>query len=150
MKAVYIFFSFGLTFAGCSSIIGIFYNPLFEFSVNGSFYILGTLVFIIQLYFTIKLTNEDKKSVYIRCFTKATILSISHISPIYICSLAVTIDMSIIIFCYFKYSSKLLNPKSWLLKGILCNIALLLLYVIGTKKLVLYLVVGLILFVFLL
>lgn len=57
MKAVYIFFSFGLTFAGFSSIIGIFYNPLFEFSVNGSFYILGTLVFIIQLYITIKLTN---------------------------------------------------------------------------------------------
>lgn len=58
--------------------------------------------------------------------------------------------MSIITFCYFKYSSKLPNPKSWLLKGILCNIALLLLYVIGTKKLVLYLIVGLILLVFLL
>lgn len=150
MKAVYIFFSFGLTFAGCSSLVGILYNPLSYFSISGCFYIIGTLVFIVQLYVTVKLTKLENKSVYIRCFTKATILSICHISPIYICSLAVTIDISIIMLCYFKYSSKLLYPKSWLLRGILSNIALLLLYIIGTKKIVLYILVGLIFLVILL
>ncbi len=150
MRAVYIFFSFGLTFAGSCSIVGILYNSLPFISVNGCFYIIGVLVYLIQLYVTIKLTKLQKKSVYLRSFAKATILSLSHISPIYICTLAVTIDVAIVFFYYCKYSSKSLSPISWILKGILTNTALLLIYLIGSKKIVLYLIIGIIFFVILL
>jgi hypothetical protein len=42
------------------------------------------------------LTKKDKRSCYFRSFIKATLLSVAHISPVYICTLAVVIDLSII------------------------------------------------------
>ena len=107
-------------------------------------------MYIIQLYVTIKLTKKEKKSVYLRCFIKATILSISSISPIYICMLAVIVDFAIISTNYRKESNKMAYPKIWLSKGTLSNFALILIYLIGEKKLVLYVVISTIFLIILL
>lgn len=58
--------------------------------------------------------------------------------------LAAIIDLSIICIVYYKDSNKMTNPKLWLAKGVMSNFALILIYLIGEKKLVLYLVIGLI------
>ncbi len=56
---VYLFFSFGLTFAGAASIQGSLFNPNAEFTINGLFYMLGGIIYCIQLGLTIKLTKKE-------------------------------------------------------------------------------------------
>lgn len=55
-KTILIFFSFGLTFAGSSSIQGALFNPINKLELNGLFYIIGAMVYITMLFITIKLT----------------------------------------------------------------------------------------------
>lgn len=46
---IYLFFSFGLTFAGSVSIQGSLYNPVDYYSINGAFYMLGGVMYCLQL-----------------------------------------------------------------------------------------------------
>jgi hypothetical protein len=125
---IYLYFSFGITFAAFASIQGSLYNPVDFLSVNGLLYMFGGTVYCIQLAIVIILTLREKRSCYFRSFIKATVLSVAHISPIYICSLAISIDLSIVVFEFFKYKKGIHFPRVWLLKNILVNFSLLLLY----------------------
>ena len=130
-KAIFVFFSFGLTFAGSSSIQGALFNQLDQLDINGLFYILGTIVYEAMLFITIKLAYSLKSSLYLRSFIKASILSLSHISPVYLCTLAVIIDVSILLITYKHLSENITHPKLWFVNGIICNVALLLLFFNG-------------------
>lgn len=46
---VYTFFSFGLTFAGSAAIQGSLYNPVDYYSINGLFYMVGGVIYCVQL-----------------------------------------------------------------------------------------------------
>lgn len=92
LRMVYLYFGFGITFAGAASIQGSLYNPVDDFSINGLFYMFGGIVYCGQLAATVKLTMKEQRSCYVRSFAKATILSVAHISPVYICTVAFIID----------------------------------------------------------
>lgn len=89
------YFSFGLSFAGSVSIQGALYNPVDYMSINGAFYMLGAVVFCSQLATCVYLTRKEGRSCYMRSFLKAIILSVAHISPIYICTTAVCLDLAL-------------------------------------------------------
>jgi hypothetical protein len=84
-----------------------------------------------MLFITIKLAYSLKSSLYLRSFIKASILSLSHISPVYLCTLAVIIDVSILLITYKHLSENITHPKLWFVNGIICNVALLLLFFNG-------------------
>lgn len=99
---LYNFFVFGVTFAGCASLQGAIKNPVTSLNVNGIFYIIGIL-----LYFSIvceciyKITLDKTLNFWkIRVFIKATLLSLSHLSPIYLLSSTVVIDLVLVIVEY--------------------------------------------------
>lgn len=94
---IYLFFSFGLTLAGSASIQGSLYNPVDYYSINGAFYMLGGVLYCVQLGVVVATISEGR-SCYLRSFLKASFLSVAHISPIYICTLAVVVDLSIIFY----------------------------------------------------
>ncbi len=91
---IYLYFGFGLTFAGAASIQGSLYNyqSAETFSINGLFYMLGGVIYCAQLGVTIKLTMKDRRCCYLRSFIKASVLSVAHVSPVYVCTIAFIID----------------------------------------------------------
>lgn len=90
------YFSFGLSLAGSASVQGALYNPVDYLSINGAFYMLGGVVLCSQLALSVYLTRKESRSCYIRSFLKALILSVAHISPVYICTGAVSLDLALV------------------------------------------------------
>ena len=83
---------------GCTCLQGAIMNPINKVDVNGVFYILGiivyTLVFMECLYRLI--IESSKRYCYkIRIFIKASLLSLAHLSPIYLLSAAICVDVII-------------------------------------------------------
>jgi hypothetical protein len=103
LRMIFVYFSFGATFAGAASVQGALYNPSDSLSVNGAFYMLGGMVYCVQLAVSVFLTRKEGRSCYIRSFLKATLLSVAHISPVYICTLAATLDLALIFIEYRKH-----------------------------------------------
>lgn len=129
LQFLYNFFGFGLIFAGCASMQGAILNPMESLSVNGAFYILGILVYFAMLCECIYKVAQDRVYNFfkIRVMIKATLLSLSHFSPIYLLSSAVLIDIILLIieFKISEYSKR--YCKFWLFAHISCNLALILL-----------------------
>ena len=106
-------------------------NPFSAIDGNAAFYILGfflyLLVFFECCYFLKKNLSYLWKA---RIFIKATLLSLAHLNPVFLVSLALFIDIALAIAEYNMTKSKPhLNynypyPKLWLIDHILCNIAL--------------------------
>jgi hypothetical protein len=89
---------------------------------------LGGIVFCAQLAVTIYLTRRESRSCYLRSFIKATLLSVAHISPVYICTLSVALDLAIIVIEYQKHKDFIRFPNIWALKHVLVNLSLLTLF----------------------
>lgn len=60
----------------------------------------------------------------IRIFIKATLLSLANISPIYIFFSSILADLILIIIEHNFIKNNRLHPRLWILKNILCNLAL--------------------------
>jgi hypothetical protein len=140
---VFMYFSFGVTFAGAVSIQGSLYNPADYLSINGAFYMIGGIVYCIQMAVSIHLTRKESRSCYIRSFAKATLLSIAHISPVYICAIAAALDIALLSLEYQKHKEALKYPKIWVTKHLLTNFALVLLYFLNTRRIALMTVISL-------
>ncbi len=143
---VYLYFGFGLTFAGAASIQGSIYNfhSAERFSINGLFYMLGGVVYCAQLGVTVKLTMKERRSCYVRSFVKASVLSVAHVSPVYICTIAFIIDECIVGFEFYKGKEGLLFPRVYLAKNTLANLCLVFLYYFNEKKIAIFSVISVI------
>ena len=90
---MYNFFYFGLVFNGCASLQNAIYNPIMEVNVSSAFTILGTLCYALALTDCLySLYSNPLLFFKLRIFTKATLLSVCHISPIYLFSSAMALD----------------------------------------------------------
>jgi hypothetical protein len=128
LRVVFMYFSFGMSFAGAVSVQGALYNPVDYLSINGAFYMLGGIVLCGQLAACVYLTRKEGRSCYIRSFIKAVILSVAHISPVYICTSAAALDLALLVMEYQKHKEAMKYPKVWVVKHVLANLSLLLLY----------------------
>jgi hypothetical protein len=123
---LYSFFVFGVTFAGCASLQGAIMNPITFLTVNAAFYIIGIL-----LYFTVvceciykiaqnKILNFWK----FRILVKATLLSFSHVSPIYFLASTVVIDLLLAFIEYRLAQYPKDYPKCWIFANLMVNLSL--------------------------
>lgn len=142
LQFLYNFFCFGLIFAGCASLQGAILNPMETLSINGAFYILGILIYFCMLCECVYKISQDKVYNFykVRVMIKATLLSLSHFSPIYLLSSAVLIDiiLTIVEFKMSEYSKT--YCQYWLFAHISCNLALILLVFLPIIKLTMVLV----------
>ena len=129
LSFLYNFFSFGLFFAGCASLQGAIMNPISSLSVNSVFYIIGILVYFSMVCECIYRLSQDKALYFwkIRILMKATLLSMSHYSPIYLLASTVVIDLVLIIVEYQLNPYSKTYSKSWIFANVTCNLALVLL-----------------------
>lgn len=98
---IYSIFMFGIIFAGSLSLQGAIFNPIQVITVNGIFYLLGIFVLIgafIEMIYSIK---KDSNSMYkMRIFIKSLLLSIGHLNPIIVVSVAIITDVLLIVVQY--------------------------------------------------
>ena len=129
LKFLYNFFSFGAIFAGCASLQGAFLNPVTSLTLNGVFYIFGIVLYFAAL-------CETSYKVYttgfvhfwrVRTFVKATLLSLSHFSPVYLVSAAVLIDLILVAIEYKIAVYPKRFARWWIFANLAINLALLLL-----------------------
>lgn len=95
LSFLYMFFVFGLSFMGCACLQGAILNPITTININGLFYILGILIYICLCAETVyRLLFRDAKEYIhrVRIILKATILSLSHFSPVYLVASCVVAD----------------------------------------------------------
>lgn len=98
---MYNFFFFGLVFNGSASIQNAIYNPLSELNVSAVFTAFGIICF--GLAFVDSLYSLSETPLYffkLRIFTKALILSVCHLSPIYIYAASFGVDIILMIIEY--------------------------------------------------
>lgn len=90
-----------MIYAGSLSLQGAIFNPIQNISVNGLFYILGILGYIIVFIEMVYSINKDKNELYkVRIFIKASLLSIGHLNPIIVVSVAIITDVLLIVLQY--------------------------------------------------
>lgn len=118
-------FIFGATFASCACIQGAFLNPFQSVTMNSGFYMIGIALYCIILASGLYSIYHGRKNMFrIRIILKASLLAIANLSPIYIFSIGVVLDILLIIIEYNFSRVTRLYPKLWLTKNILSNIAL--------------------------
>lgn len=94
-------FVFGLTFAGSLSLQGAKFNPINQLTVNSLFYLIGIVVYIGVFIQTIYSLHSNRQNFHqIRTFFKATLLSLGHLNPIIVVSMAVILDLLLIVVQY--------------------------------------------------
>ena len=92
---------FGMIYAGSLSLQGAIYNPIQKISVNGLFYLLGIMGYIAVFIEMIYSINKDKYQLYkVRIFIKSSLLSIGHVNPIIVVSVAIITDILLIVLQY--------------------------------------------------
>lgn len=149
LRVLYNFFGFGITFAGCASLQGAILNPISNLNVNAAFYIIGILVFFLMIFECIYKNVRDHKLHFwkIRVVIKATMLSLSHFSPIYLLSSAIAIDFAL---AFVEYHINFYPKKlafCWIFTNILINCSLAILVFMPSIQLSLIIVSILIVFV---
>lgn len=130
-------------FAGAVSLQGALFNPSDVLSINGLFYMLGAAIYILMLGVAAVLTWKGAGSGPARSFLKASVLSVAHISPIYLASLAVCLDLVVVGGDFVKNREGKSYPRWWLVNNCLANLSLLSLYYFSSVKLALFVAVGL-------
>lgn len=104
------------------------------------FYIMGIVLYVVALCEIIYRMNKDVKLHFwrVRIFVKATLLSLSHFSPIYLLSASVLIDLVLIIieFKICQYPPRF--ARWWIFANVTVNLALLLLIYLPVIQLSLY------------
>ena len=114
---------FGLIWASSLSIEGALLNPIQELSFNSGVYMFGIAVYCAIFSHTVyQIYSSAEENFYkMRILIKGTLLAWSNASPIYIFTLAIILDLLLMILDY-----KLLKrefPKLWLCKHICLNVA---------------------------
>lgn len=100
-KLIYSIFMFGMIYAGSLSLQGAIFNPIQKVSVNSLFYLLGILGYIVVFIEMVYSINKDKNELYkVRIFIKASLLSIGHLNPIIVVSVAIITDILLIVLQY--------------------------------------------------
>ena len=95
LSFLYMFFVFGLSFMGCACLQGAILNPITSITINGLFYILGIIIYVCLCAETLyRIIFKDAKEYVhkVRIILKATLLSLSHFSPIYLVASCVVAD----------------------------------------------------------
>ena len=91
---VYSVFVFGLTFAGCLSLQGAKFNPISQLTLNSVFYLIGIIAYLAIFIEILYSVHSNRQNFYkIRIFLKATLLSLGHINPIIVVSMAIILDI---------------------------------------------------------
>lgn len=146
---LYNFFAFGMFFAGCASLQGAIVNPIQSLSVNAAFYIMGILMYFALLCECIYKVSQNKALYFwkVRIVMKATLLSLSHYSPIYLLASTIVIDIVLVIVEYQLNPYGKAHPKSWIFANVTCNLALILLVFLPIIELTMVLVSACLFFV---
>lgn len=98
---MYNFFYFGLVFNSSVSLQNAIYNPLSEISVSAIFTVLGIVCFGLAFVDCLFSMYQNPLHFFkLRILAKATLLSISHLSPIYLFSSALALDFLCIVIEY--------------------------------------------------
>jgi hypothetical protein len=126
---LYNYFVFGATFAGCASLQGAIINPISTLSINALFYIIGIMLYFLVICECVYKLSKSKVHNFwkIRVLLKATLLSLSHLNPIYLLSSAVIVDFILIAVEYKLTNYPKEHPKCWIYANAMSNIALTLL-----------------------
>ena len=129
LRFLYNFFVFGCVFAGCASFQGSIMNPTNTLSVNGLFYITGTLLFAVALCETLYRLYDNHVAYFwrLRVFLKAAILSLAHFSPVYLLTVAVLVDLILLGIEHRLCRYPQYFGKFWLFAHIAINFALIML-----------------------
>jgi hypothetical protein len=139
---LYSYFLAGLGLAAVICVQGAFLNPIDEFTVHSSFYLLGIILYVILVAEGFWSTFRARHNLFkLRVLVKVTLLSLLHLSPLYLFSAVLAFE---IFFLYLQ--SRLtprLHPNIWLTANILPNLALLTLVCFSQSLLSLYLASGL-------
>lgn len=93
--------------------------------MNSGFYMIGIAMYCIIFAAGLYSIYHGRKNMFrIRLIIKASLLAIANLSPIYIFSVSVVLDILLIVVEYNFSRVTRLYPKLWLTKNILCNMAL--------------------------
>ena len=138
------FFSFGLAFAGFSSIIGAFLNYSSILTLNGGFYILGAIAFGVVLSEACTSFFSEKKINRLRVVLKAALLAGGGLNPLYLAATAILVDAILIIVEYNMRKKTLACPTVWLISNFIALLCLAVYFFIPDSLLTLYLVMALV------
>lgn len=118
-------FIFGATWAGASCIQGALLNPFQTVTMNSGFYMIGIALYCVVVAGGLYNLYQGRKNMFrLRIIIKASLLAIANISPIYIFSVSVVLDVVLLVLEYNFSRVIRLYPKTWLAKNIMCNLAL--------------------------
>ena len=138
------FFSFGLIFAGFSSIVGAFLNESTILSLNGIFYILGVVAYGVGMSEAFANMVIEKKISRVRVALKATFLAAAGLNPLYLAATAILVDAILMVVEYCMRKTSLACPVTWLMSNIVAVLALTVYYFISDSLLTLYITMGLV------
>lgn len=113
------YFLFGFAFAGFCSLVGSIHNSSSVISVNGMFYIIGVLVMGVFLSEATAQLLLHKKISRFRVIAKAGFLAGATANPIYLASVAMVVDIIMMIMEFCMNKKTLVCPKSWMTTHIL-------------------------------
>lgn len=142
------FFGFGLAFAGFSSVIGAFLNYSSILTLNGVFYILGVIAYgaIFSEAFACLILSH--RLCRIRMVLKATFLAGAGLNPLYLASIALIVDIILILLEYKLRRKQLVCPRAWLVSNILIWSALVCYFFVPDSFLTIGLVITLVILAF--
>lgn len=130
---------FGMIYAGSLSLQGAIYNPIQKISVNGLFYLLGIMGYIAVFIEMIYSINKDKYELYkVRIFIKSSLLSIGHVNPIIVVSVAIITDILLIVLQYVILETNVAWNKFWLGNHLLLDLSLALMFLLPNSAISLY------------
>jgi hypothetical protein len=136
---IYCIFMFGLTFAGCLALQGAKLNPLNKITINAVFYLIVIIdyltVFIEMLY---SVYSDRNNFFRVRIFVKATLLSIGHLNPMIFVSMAIILDILLVVLQFITIENAVAWGKIWLINHMLLDIALALAFVLPNSLLSLF------------
>jgi hypothetical protein len=104
-------------------------NPIEFININGLFYILGIMLYVGAVCDCIYKVKQNKDLYFwkIRVLLKATLLSLSHFSPICLIAAAVAVDIGLIILEYHLTQYPKQYPRLWIFANVMANFSLALL-----------------------
>ena len=91
------FFCFGMVFAGFSSLLGAFINGTSQLKLNNIFYIVGILLFGVFLSEAFSNLVFSHRLCRLRVALKATFLAGAGLNPLYLASVALIVDLILMI-----------------------------------------------------
>lgn len=103
------FFGFGLAFAGFSSVIGTYLNTETYLTLNGMCYIVGIVVFGGVILEACACFVLNKRIGRFRVILKATLLAGAGLNPLYMATVAMVVDIILLLIEYYIRKTTLLS-----------------------------------------